>query len=201
MRVLAIAAVLFATSTAGAEGERRTTVSFGVVFGIQSLPDKMPSGDGIASPQVAKVAEGFGGPRLVLAFERPFPAYPIVPGYRVETQLVPELIGGAFVRERADVTRADMMLGIGVRGELRIAQLRMGLMRVSAKMSLYAAARALVVGEDRDRMLEFALGEYFLLGSSGWRLGFEFGGMSRDQDRLVEAQRGFISQVFLGGTL
>jgi hypothetical protein len=200
MRTLAIAAVLFATRTAAAEGDRATTLSFGVVFGIHSLPESMSRSD-VPAPSVARVAEGFGGPRLVLAFERASLPYPETPGYRVDTQLVPELIAGAFLRQDPDLTRAEMMIGTGLRAEARISQLRMGWAKVSARMVLYAAVRGMVVGEDRDPLYEGVLGEYFLIGRNGWRIGFEFGAIGREQQGKIEAQRGFVSQVFLGGTL
>jgi hypothetical protein len=77
----------------------------------------------------------------------------------------------------------------------------MGWAKVSARLAMYAAVRGMVVGEDRDPLYEAVLGEYFLIGSQGWRIGFEFGAMGREQQDKVEAQKGFVSQVFLGGTL
>jgi hypothetical protein len=200
MRALAVAAVLCASVPANAEGERRTSVALGIVFGIHSVPDAMPNGDDTPTPAIARIAEGFGGPRLMLAFERAPLPYPDAPGYRHDGQLVPELMGGAFVGD--DSEYADVMVGAGLRAELRISQREMGLLRISARMALYVAARGFVVGENRDPMGELVMGEYFLFGRTGsGRFGFEFGGMQRREDGKVEAQQGFISQLYLGGTL
>ena len=196
MRAFALVAVALATSPAAAESERVTSLSLGVVLGIHSLPETMTDSD-LPAASVARVAEGFGGPRLVLGFERTPLPYPDKPGYRHDAQLVPELIGAAFV-DSEDRT-ADMMLGAGVRAELRISQREMGLLRVSARMGLYVAARGFVVGERRDPMGEVVVGEYFLVGRA--RFGFEFGAMQRREDDKAEAQKGFISQLYLGGTL
>lgn len=186
-----MATAVLALGAGDARAERRTTVTLGAVFGAQSqhhddLPHDGPAGE----------AEGFGGPRLMLAWAPPPLPYPPLPGYAVDTGLVPELIAGAFLSERL----IDAMIGVGLRAELRVSQKQQGLLRVSMRAVFYAAGRALVVGDRRDFFGELVLGEYILLGRTA-RLGFELGGMRRDTDGVSGARTGIVGQLYLGWQL
>jgi hypothetical protein len=170
--------------------ERRTTVSLGVAFGaLNSQPMLL---DGPSD----QLNEGFGGPRFALSWEESPLPYPVKPGYAVDVGLVPELVAGAFI----DDEKAEGILGVGLRGELRMSQKQQGLFKVSIRMAFYATGRVLVVGEQRDLLGELVLGEYILVGRGG-RFGFEVGGMARRQDSFHEANRGIVGQLYLGWRL
>ena len=185
--LLAVAAVLLVASSAYAE-ERTTTASVGLVFGAHTPDEPLPGGNG----EYAQ-GEGFGGPRLTLAWEKPALPYPERPGYAVDVGLVPELIAGAFF----DDEKAEGMVGVGIRGELRMSQKQQGLLRVSMRGVFYVGARALVVGEQRDVHAELVFGEYILFGRTG-RIGFEIGGQRRSGDTMEQPQAGVVGQLYLG---
>lgn len=189
MRTLAAAIIVSGVvATAGsAHAEERTTKMWlGGLFGVRGDFDRHES-EPIA----------IGGPRVTLGWETPMIAYPSEPGYRADLAFTPELLVGA----QFDDTRAEGMLGVGLRGELRLAQYRMGLLKVSMRASMYLAARAFVIGEQRDTVGEFAFGEYFLVGRTG-RLGFELNFQSRHRDAMSESREGaLLSQFYVGWAL
>lgn len=136
--------------------------------------------------------ESYGGFRATLAYEQPPAPYPDKRGNVYTGSLVPELIAGAFERD----DRYEMMLGAGVRAELRITQREGGLLRLNAKAAVYLAGRGMVVGADRDAMLEGALGYYLYLGSP-LRLGFELAATDRRRAQM-EDHAGMMVGVYLG---
>ena len=185
-----VTAVLAAGAGAAGAEERRTTVTLGAVFGAQSQPDDVVLDGG------AGLDEGFGGPRLMLAWEAPPLPYPPLPGYAVDVGLVPELVTGVFLNE----DEGEGMIGVGLRGELRISQRQQGLLRVTMRGVFYVAGRALVVGDQRDFFGELVFGDYILLGRAA-RIGFEIGGMRRRADGMSEARTGIVGQLYFGWQL
>jgi hypothetical protein len=153
--------LVLAPSVAMAE-ERATTITLSAMMGALEGEASDYEYDYYTEP------DGVGGPRLTLSWEHAPLAMPATPGYNVGVSLVPELFGGAFF----DDTRAQAFIGAGVRGELKISQKQMGLLKVSARGAAYLAARGMVIGDDRKAYGEFAIGDYFLIGKSA-RLGFE----------------------------
>jgi len=188
VRILQIAgAALAMTASAARADERRTTVSLGVVVGAQSQP-QAGSTSGIGS--------GFGGPRVTLAWEEPPLPYPQQPGYAVDAGIVPEIVTGAFLSS----DYGEAMLGVGLRGELRLSQRQQGLFRISMRGVFYAAARAIVVGDQRDFFGELVFGEYILWKRAG-RIGLDVGGMRRSSVGVDGAQIGIVGQLYLGWQL
>jgi hypothetical protein len=186
----AVIGVLGVVAPGARADERRTTMSLGVAFGAQSSEPMLLDGPS------DQLTEGFGGPRLALSWEHAPLPYPANPGYAVDAGLVPELVAGAFL----DDEKAEGMLGVGLRGELRVSQKQQGLFKVSIRAAFYVTGRALVVGEQRDVMGELVVGEYILVGRGG-RFGFEVGGMARRADSYHEATRGIVGQLYLGWRL
>lgn len=185
---LTIGLLAVLAGTASAE-ERSTSVNVG---GIGIMQTSGETDDDFDLP----ILEAVGGIRGTLSWEtRPLP-YPDQPGYNVGVALVPELIAGALVVE--DSNRAEGLLGAGVRGELKIAQFKKGLLKISAKGSIYLAARGMVVGKDRDVILEGVFGEYIYLGNRPLRLGFELGVTRRYSDVMDHDAAGGLLQVYLG---
>jgi hypothetical protein len=185
---LAAAVAMVAAAGDARADERRTAVSLGFVVGAQSQPQPL---DGTGS-----LGQGFGGPRLTLGFEDPPLPYPAQPGSAVDTCLVPELIAGAFLSDAL----LEGMIGVGLRGELRLSQKQQGLLRVTMRGVFYAAARALVVGDGHDFFGELVFGEHILLGRAA-RVGFSIGGMRRAAGGMDGAQTGIVGQVYLGWQL
>lgn len=132
------------------------------------------------------------GVRLTLGWEEPPLPYPAQRGYRVGGALVPELIAGAMFLD----DRAEGLIGAGLRGELRIAQREGGWFRINAKSALYLAARGMVVGADRDVLLEGAFGDYVSFGGA-LRFGFEVGVTDRQRDGMDD-RVGMSVQLYLG---
>jgi hypothetical protein len=185
MRISWMAGLALAAMCGSARADdRRTSVSVGVVVGAESQPQLADGG--------GSLGEGFGGPRLTLAFEEPPLPYPTGPGYAADTSLTPELIAGAFLNDQ----RGDGMIGVGLRGELRVSQRQQGLLRVTMRGVFYVAARALVVGDTQDFFGELVFGEHILVGRAG-RIGFDVGGMRR-AGGMDSAQMGIVGQLYLG---
>lgn len=193
MRVLSISSAALALAAALSGGaradERHTTVSLGIVVGAYAADPVVV--DGPAEPR----AEAFGGPRLTLGWEHAPLPYPAQPGYAVDVGLVPEIVAGAYLDEE----KGEGMLGVGLRGELRVSQKQQGLLRVSIRAAFYVTGRALVVGDQRDLVGELVFGEYILFGRGG-RFGFEVGGMARREAR-DESHAGITGQLYLGWRL
>jgi len=127
------------------------------------------------------------GPRITLSWEHAPLPLPAAPGYRFAGSIVPELLGGSFIED----VRAEGYVGAGVRAELKMAQREQGLLKISARGAMYLAGRGMVVGSDRDAILELGFGEY-LGGFSKWtRVGFEFDVITRDRKNdTMEATSG-----------
>lgn len=167
MRPGLVIGFLAMTVAASHAEERATSITVGGLGMMQEGPD------------AERILETASGMRVTLGWEdAPLP-YPDRRGYNTGFALVPELIAGALVHE----DRAEGLLGAGLRAELRISQREGGLLRINAKSSIYLAARGMVVGENRDAMLEGAFGDYIYLGSP-LRLGFEVGVTKRYADRM-----------------
>lgn len=176
---------------APARAERTTTVTLGGMFG--GLDDPMDDLRDSLRPA--------GGPRLTLAWENAPLEMPATPGYAVDVAFVPELTAAAILSE----TQGEALVGVGARGELRIAQREQGLLRISARMAFYLAARAMVIGDRQDTAFEGALGEYLLFGKGGrMRFGGEIGFLGREQTADgadVDAQIGVFASAYLGWTM
>ena len=185
MRSLVCAALLFATTTAFAE-DRSMVINIGATAGAIEDPAVM---DG-------QPADSLVGPRLTLAWEHAPLSLPATPGYNVKGVLVPELTAGAFVNDQ----RADGFVGVGLRAELQMAQREQGLLKVSARGGFYIAGRGLVVGENRQPMLEFAIGEYLTRMSTWTRAGFEFAVVTARRDALEQRDWGVggVFQFYIG---
>jgi hypothetical protein len=133
---------------------------------------------------------------LTLAWEHAPLTLPATPGFNVEGVLVPELTAGSFVNDQ----RADVFVGVGLRAELKMAQREQGLLKVSARGGMYIAGRGLIVGEKREPMLEFAIGEYLTRMSTWTRAGFEFAVVTVRRDTLEQRDWGVggVFQFFIG---
>lgn len=136
--------------------------------------------------------ETYGAVRMTIGWEPPATPYPALRGYRFGGALVPELIGGALMHGDA----AEVLIGAGVRAELRIVQREGGLLRINSRSSIYVAARGMVVGKDRDAVLEGAFGDYLSFGDSPVRVGFEVGMTSRRDG--MDDRAGALVQFYLG---
>lgn len=185
MRSLVCAAMLV-TSTASAE-DRSMVTNVGATFGaVDGMDHDEP--------------EGLFGPRITLAWEHAPVDMPSTPGYNLKGALVPELTGGAFVDEES----AKAFIGVGIRAELKMAQREQGLLRVSARGGFYFAGRAIIVGEERQPMFEFAIGEYFTGFHSWTRFGFELAVVSARRYAGPDAMEGRdwgvggVAQFFIG---
>lgn len=196
---LAVFAVLTSTSSARAD-ERSTNVVLAGVIGGRLDPH---FGDLDYQPRDPSL---IGGPRLTLDWEHGPLAYPAQRGYNVGGELVPELIGGLLFDQGNDDPlhrgRGEAMVGAGLRAELRIAQKQMGMLQVTMRANMYIAARAFVIGDQRDPASEFAFGEAFYVQNST-RIGFEVGLMRRhhaDQP-ADEHDTNLISQIYIGWAL
>jgi hypothetical protein len=149
--------------------ERGTVGSLGPVFTAFSVQ--------VDEVERTRTAAGL---RLTLSWEEPALAYPDQPGLRAGAGLVPELVVGMLAGD----DRAEGEIGVGLRGELRLVQREQGWLKVSVRLVMYGAVRALVIGGDRDPVAEVVYGNYFLVGSRT-RIGFEVGGMSRRGDEAA----------------
>ncbi|MBX3161396.1 MAG: hypothetical protein KF773_35875 [Deltaproteobacteria bacterium] len=197
LAALSLASVLLATTGSAFADERRTHLHLGGMIGAR----------GDFDPMAEKEPTLLGGPRLTLGWENPMLEYPELPGVRAAFELTPEvLLGASFEegtrRDRRGGLRAEGMLGVGLRGELRLAQLRQGLMKLSMRGSIYVAARAFVIGEQRETLGEFAFGEYFLVSRTA-RIGFELHVQKRLRDAATADEReiGVLTQLYVGWTL
>ena len=185
MRSLICAALLIA-STAHAE-DRSMVTNLGATFGAVDGMDADP-------------AEGLFGPRITLAWEHAPLQMPATPGYNISGALVPELTGGAFIND----VSARAFVGVGLRAELNMAQKEQGLLRVSARGGFYVAGRAIVVGEERQPLFEFAIGEYFTGFHSWTRFGFELAVVSARRFAVPDSMEGRdwgvggVAQFFVG---
>lgn len=170
-----------------AQAEPRTTSMHVGGFGLMELDESHDDEEIVPM-------ESAGGVRMTLAWEQPAPAYPDKRGYRYGAALVPELIAGALMLE----DHADGMIGAGIRGELQIVQREGGLLRINSKSALYLAGRGMVIGKDRDVILEAVFGDHLSFNNHPFRLGFEFGFTRRVSDVMDHDRVGFMTQFYLG---
>ena len=161
--LLVLALPLFTSATARAERERAAALSVhggGAVIGDADAvgPDRF--GSVIAAS---------------LAWDRPAPDFPAPGTARARGDLVPELTLMAL---------GDRGVALaGARLELDLAQSKMGLLQVSARMSLYIAPRIGLIDEGGSAVLGGDFGEIYYLGRSDWRIGFDFGVLTwREED-------------------
>jgi hypothetical protein len=137
-----------------------------------------------------------GGPRIILSWEHAPLPLPSEKGVALDFSMVPELTAGALL----DDERGEVMVGVGARAELRMAQRDGGLLKVNARFALYGALRVMVVGENQDTAIEGVLGEYVYL-KGRLRLGGEMGLMNREQTTTIDApsrEMGVFASVYLG---
>src|SRR5262249_50978841 len=135
---------------------------------------------------------------------QPMPGVSIVVGYEnapiaipgpgeiaTDLRLVPELVGGVV----ADDRHAEGYVGAGLRGELHLASARRGF---EMRTAIYAAGRAIVVGENRDGATEIVIGEY-LIRRSGVRFGWEGGALIRPRaERSTDRELDAIMTIYVG---
>lgn len=191
MRTLLVAGISLAlTSTAFAE--RVTTVNLGGMFGgVEDL-------DNVDNYYAQPTMHPAGGPRVTLGFENAPLAMPPTRGWDAAVAFVPELTTGAVL----GAERGDLFLGVGGRVELQLAQREMGLLKVSARFAIYAAARALVIGKDQDTAGELVFGEYFYLGGGRTRIGGEVSVFARESPmNYSESQMAVFASAYVGWAL
>jgi hypothetical protein len=154
VRTILLVTLLASVSTARAE-ERAMVVTLAGQAGARAIDPYS--------------AEDVVGPRLTLAWEHAPLPLPATRGFVVGVALVPELLGGAFFFQ----DRMEGFIGAGIRAELKLAQREMGLLRVTARSNAYLAMRGMAVGEDRDPLVEFAVGQNFIRWHDWTRIGYE----------------------------
>ncbi len=165
--------------------ERGAAVSVG---GLGQL-DVSDRTDEFGDPEI----EAYSGVRATIGWEPPPTPYPIVRGLRAGGAIVPELLVGALLHE----STTELLFGAGLRAELRLVQREGGWFRVNSRSSLYLAARGMLVGKDREVVLEGVFGDHLSPGDSPVRFGFEVGMTARRTDGM-EDRAGAIVQVYLG---
>lgn len=172
-----------------AHAERTTTVTLGGMFGgAEDL-------DGVDNYYEQPTMHPTGGPRLTLGFEHAPVAMPAAPGYSFAPAFVPELTAGALLSD----VRGDLFIGLGGRAELQIGQNKQGLLKVSARMAMYLAARVLIVGKEQDTAGDFAVGTYFYV-KGRTRIGGEVNVMVREapMEFPTEEQLAVFASAYVG---
>ncbi len=124
-------------------------------------------GFAVHGPLEGPEPEGAGYLGATLAWDRPAPAYPASRGYELRGDIVPEVTLARFD------DRSTALLG--VRFELDYAQKEMGLLRVSARGSMWIAPRFGVISGADSTVAGLDLGTSYLFGRSGWSAGYWFG--------------------------
>lgn len=181
MRLVVAALVVLVPALAHAD--RNTIVNIGGNVGLMGNVD-------------AITPDGIGGPRLTLAWENPQMPIPAEKGtFDLGVALVPELFAGTLFES----DRAEVYLGVGVRGELRLAQNSMGLLEVTARGAAYLSARALVIGETRDATYAFGFGQYFARLKNDTRFGYEAEFLTRPHFEQTDSHYvGFLFSLYVG---
>jgi hypothetical protein len=185
MRILLVAALVVPTSVAHAD--RVTTVNIGGMFG------GVENAHTDESPEMKPA----GGPRLTLGWENAPLALPATRGFTADLAFVPEVTAGAIMSDQ----RGEVMVGVGARAEVRMAQRDGGLLKVSARAAVYLAVRVLVIGDHKDTAFEGVLGEYLYLGKGRVRLGGEMGVIAREQTNAIyvhNREMGVFASAYLG---
>jgi hypothetical protein len=159
-RSLAISTlILLSAGAAHAEGDRDTAVGVSGGFSLIGTPDAED--------------EPEAGPFLgaSLAWDRAPPEYPVVPGYAWAGDLVPEVA----------IARAGdaLLLMTGVRLELDYAQREQGLLRISARGSMWLAPRLAIDLETSKLLYGGEFGTTYQVGRSGWSVGYWLGVLGR----------------------
>jgi hypothetical protein len=172
--LLAVAVLVLAAPIAHAE--RSATFSLGgMIGGVEHRVDETTQ------------MQPAGGPRLTLSFEHPQPNG--AAGTTADVTLVPELTAAVVM----DADRGDALVGVGARGEVRIAH-------AGIRVAFYAAGRALIIGSTTDPAGEFAIGEYVYL-TKRLRLGGEGSLILRRSDEFMATsgqQHGIMASAYLG---
>lgn len=151
--------------------------------------------DGVDNYYAQPTMHPTGGPRVTLGFENEPVAMPPTPGYSFAGAFVPELTAGALMSE----ARGDLFLGLGARAELQFGQNKQGLLQVSARAAVYAAARVVIIGKEQDTAGDFALGTYFYV-KGRTRIGGELNVMVREapMDFPTEEQMAVFASAYVG---
>jgi hypothetical protein len=196
---LVVAALVVLVPTLSRADERRTFVSIGGTAGATARTDNGTTVQpDIYQPDapMSSDARPLLGPRATLSWEHAPLAMPDAPGYNVGTSLVPEILAGSFIDDK----HAEGYVGVGVRGELKLAQRDQGLFHLSARGALYLAARACAIGGNRDPFYEFGFGEYFGGIHTTTRVGFEVSFVSRRTtvDMTETHDAGGLFQLYVG---
>jgi hypothetical protein len=180
-RHLLVAFALLVPSVAHAD--RTTIVNLGLGVGV--------FGDVEATEPDSMIA-----PRATLAWENAPLAIPDEPGtFHAGVALVPELTVGSLFES----DRAEGYLGVGVRGELQMAQNAMGLLKWTTRGAAYLSARALVVGETRDVNYDFGIGQYFMRRHNFTRFGYEIEVLDRPHYMQTDSHYiGFVMSLYVG---
>lgn len=181
MRLALAIVVLFVPALAHAD--RTTVVNIGAGIGAAGNVDSVEP-------------DGVGGPRATLAWETAPLAIPAEEGtFDLGGQLVPELLVGTMFEE----DRAEGFLGVGVRAELKMAQNAMGLLKWTTRGGAYLSARGLVIGETRDVMYEFGVGQYFERVKNFTRFGYEIQVLNRPHfEQMDNHYMGFLFSLYVG---
>lgn len=175
--ILAVAVLVLAAPIAHAERSATFNVG-GMIGGVEHRVDETTE------------MQPAGGMRLTLSFEHPHPDP--ATGTIADVTLVPELTAAAVMNANS----GEALVGVGVRGEVRIAQHGGAGIRVA----FYAAGRALIVGSTTDPAGEFAIGEYVYL-TKRLRLGGEGSLILRRSDEFMATsgqQHGIMASAYLG---
>lgn len=158
--------VVLAALAAPAMAERQPVVTGKLGAGVASLADAEPGSE----------PDGVTAVGLSVSWEEGPMAYPDKPGYATRGELVPEVQVMRMTFDHArDRTQLDTTNAItaGVRLQLAIAQRDMGLLKVSARASVFASVRLGVVADpDRTRVIGGGFGERIWLGDR-YQLGVE----------------------------
>lgn len=176
-------AVIVTALAGSAHAERAPVVTLAGGLALRFSGHDVAAAERSDSPDVA------GDGRLTLSFEdRPIPlqAYGVV---KVEGRVVPELFAGLLAGSQI----GEAYAGAGLRGELAFGG-------EQVRITLYLAARALVIGEHRDGVAEGALGGYVTL-RGGTRIGIEEGVDLRPRDHVGDGELDIVPRVFVGWAL
>jgi hypothetical protein len=168
VRSVVIVALLVA---APASADRSAAISLGL------LGDARSTGDSFSAAGGSHDVSLLGGMIGIVSFEHAPLAVPPLGEIATDLRLSPELLAGFL----ADDVHAEGMVGAGLRGELAIAANR----RAAVRTTMYAAARAVVIGKHRDGAAQLMFGEYLTLANDN-RFGWEGGVMLRPTDTARE---------------
>ncbi|MEZ4398613.1 MAG: hypothetical protein R3B06_01245 [Kofleriaceae bacterium] len=176
VRIAAVVAVAVATASPRARADDAAPM-FVTVAGSVGVGT---SADGVDQLGGSYAPEGVLEGRLTASWEPPPLAYPEPRGYRLAGAIIPEVsLGVIYVADHrtGDTTaNTDAMVTIGARLEARLAQRRMGLLRVSMRGGIYLAGRVGFLTDPKHTPLaELALGEHVWL-SDTVRIGVEVAG-------------------------